>query len=115
MSAGYYEKKAFCYYTIAILNYALKEIELNEGINFNSLSLSNQLVFSDVNSLLKVLCICLSETYEHDIKQLEYLEPQIFVNITSLLESEDWLIGNEFSIDGFLHLNKVTQILKINF
>lgn len=106
--SSYYVKKHFCFYAFAILSSHLKELEENEGINFNKLGLANTNLFqSDFKALLQVFCRCLSEIYGYDSNQLEFIEPEIYANLTVMAQNDDYLIGNEFNLDSYGYLMKV--------
>jgi len=105
--SSYYLKKSFCFYTLAVMTAYLKDLEANEGINMNKLSLNGENKFqSDFKLVLQVFCRCLSELYKYDSNQLEQIEPEILVNNVKLLDDDDFLKANEFNLESFIYLNK---------
>ncbi len=65
----------------------------------------------DVKDLLEVLCRCLNEVYAYDFKQLQYVDPQIYINLGTIIEGDEFLIGHEFSVEDYKLLGKVIHFL----
>lgn len=114
MSSSYYAKKSFCFYTFAILALYLKELEANNGIDFNKIALSHNNVFqTDFKSLVQIFCRCLAELYEYDSADTDSITPEIYANLAELFTEDDYLIGNEFNVDNYLGLLQVNLFWNI--
>jgi len=100
--SSYYIKKSFVFYAFAILSAYLKELEANDGINFNQMALSSNNIFeNDFKMILEVFCKCLSELYAYDSNQLELVTPEIYENVQVMMDEDTYLRGNEFDLKMF--------------
>jgi hypothetical protein len=92
------------------VNYVLKDLESTEGLDFSKINLNDNLATPDVKDLLQVLCKCLVEVYEYDFKQLEYVEPQIYINLATISQMDEFLVGHEFAVEDYTLLMKVIMV-----
>ena len=115
MYSGYHEKKNFSFYTLSILSYALQELESNEGINFGMINLGEKLLINDVKDLLFVLCRSLTETYDYDMKQLEYIPSTMHNHVDALFKEDPFIVGNEVKLSHFKVLFDVFICFLINY
>ena len=114
MYSSYYIKKSFVFYAFAILSAYLKELEANEGINFNQMALSSNNIFeNDFKMILEVFCKCLSELYAYDSNQLELITPEIYENAEIMMEEELYLKANEFNLKSFKNFKQVFFFLEV--
>lgn len=79
------------------------------------INLEEKLLINDVKDLLFVLCRSLSETYDYDIKQLEYIPSKMHMHIELLFNEDPFIKGNEMKFEHFKSVIAVKLHYFINF